>query len=118
MKISNKVIAIANLILGIFYIIAPIIFPIFLFPEVTRFYSDFNITTKPSFTFTYIVLGIVGLMGATNLFFGFKILKSKDNKYIKYGITSAIITFILGSLLIGVAHLPVIFSIYNTTSQF
>lgn len=117
MEIPSRAIAIANLVLGVLYLSISLIIPIFILPSVTQTYSALNIN-KPSFTFTYIILGVVMLMGMINLFFGFKILNKKNDKYLKYGIIFAVVTFFLGSFLTAIASLSVTSSIYNMTSQF
>jgi hypothetical protein len=120
-KLINKLIGIINIFLGVLYIASPLVYQlvnqIFVLPRINQMYADFNINAKPSYTLSYIILGIMVIMGVVSLFLGLSVLKNKDNKYLKYGITMAIIFFVLYGILIGVANLPIIFSIYNLTSQ-
>jgi len=110
-------IAIINLILGVFYLLTPLLFLFFGGKENLYFIPYMKelllAQTYNSFTYIaagYLVVGAIMLMGIINLTFCLKILKHRDkvDKYLKYGIISAIIAFFLGGFYTANVTLPII----------
>jgi len=114
-----KIVGIVNLFLGALEIICPLFALIFTIPRITALYSEFN-AEGPSLVPTYLVLGILILMGIGNLFFGFNLISKseKKDKYFKYALILIIASFLLGGVFSSIASLSVILPIYNLTSQF
>lgn len=114
-----KIVGILNLFLGVLEVVYPLFALIFTLPKLTRLYSDFG-AEMPSFTPTYLILGIVVLIGVGNLFFGFNLISKsgKKDKYFKYALILVIASLLLGGVFYSITSLSVILPIYNLTSQF
>lgn len=113
-----KIVAIIELFLGLLQLTSALAMLLFVIPKLSSVYSDFNVKASP--INSYIALILVLLMGIVNLFFSFKLFaNSKKNKeqYFKYGIISAISTFFLMGVFIGIANFSILSPLYNLTSQ-
>lgn len=114
-----KVVAAINLFLGIIQAIILVVFLVFTLPKLMSLYSEFN-AKQPSYSLTYLGLGIVLLIALASLFTGFKLIsKTKENKdkYFYAGIILIVVTFVLSGLFTGIGSLSAILPIYNLTSK-
>lgn len=115
-----KIVGIIDLLLGVPQLLMAIIFPLSVFPKLSQVYADFNVSSQPNFTSGYVMVVLLLIISVVNLFLGIKgFIKSKQNeKYFKYGIISAVISFFLTGILGEILTTSVILPIYNLTSQF
>lgn len=113
--LKYKIAGAVNLFLGFLQITISLSLLFFTLPKLREFYSEFNVETLP-YGIVYFVLGLVLLMGLTNLLLGFKlILKTGEIKefFFQYSIGLIIISFILCGLLVGFAVSSVLFPLYS-----
>lgn len=115
-----KIIGIVNLLFGASQFLISIIFPLFLFPNLIQTYTDLNVNSEFNLTGGYIVVLLILIIAITSLVIGVKgltVSKEKE-KYLKYGVISAVATFFLTGVLVAILNFSVTSQIYNLTSQF
>lgn len=113
-----KIIGVVNLLFGIFQVVCPLFIIFITLPRLTAMYSEFNVQGA-FLTPTYLILGVVMLIGIGNLFFGFSLVSKseKKEKYFKYALMLIIASFLFGGILFSIASLSTILPIYNLTSH-
>lgn len=114
-----KIVGIINILFGIPQLLISSL-PLFIVPKLSSLYTDFNVKSQQNFISGYIVAILIFAMAMINLFLGVKgFTKSKKKeKYFKYGIISASVTFFLTGILVLVMVSTVILPIYSLTSQY
>lgn len=115
-----KIVGIIDLFFGISQFLISIIFPLSVFPELSKMYADFNVNSQLNFTSGYIVVMFILIIAVTNLFLGVKgfTKTNEKDKYFRYGIISVVVTFFLTGILVAILNFSIISPIYNLTSQF
>lgn len=114
-----KVVGFVNLLLGVLLMIFPLIIAFVILPSLTELYT--KIGTAPSSGSICFSLGAAFLVGAVDLFLGFNLLKGPEEsreRYLKYGVISALVSLILPGVLNATTILQVIYPLYNLSSQF
>lgn len=113
------IIGILDLLFGIPLVLQSLAMSIFTIPKLLALYSDSGIDIATISIRTYISLIIIAILGTINLFFGFKLFSSPTKeKYFKFGLASALISFALFGVLVGSLVLSVILPIYQLTTSF
>lgn len=114
-----KIAGAINLLLGFFQSLTSLSFLFFTLPNMREFYFEFKVET-PNFAMSYLVLGLVLLMGLINLFLGFKlILKTKEvtEKYFHYSVTLIVVSLILSGLYLSFLVGSAVFPLYNLSNS-
>ena len=75
---KNKILGAINLILGLIYFLFTINYLFFVIPRMTDLYQQFS--TKINLTSSYLVIGLLGIMGTVNSVVGYKVFKDKEEK--------------------------------------
>jgi len=114
-----KTVGTINFIFGGLQIIYPLLAIFFTIPKLTELYTEVS-AEMPSFAPTYLALGLNLLLGITNFFLGFKLFSKQEGiqeKYFKFSLTLAIVSFLLMGVFSGIATLSAVLPIYSVTSH-
>ncbi len=115
-----KIVGIIDLILGILQLLFSIVIPLSVFSTLRQLYYAINTHYQMNLMNVYVIVTLILLMAALNLFLGAKGLTGSKEKerYFKYGIISAVTTLFLTGILGSILIFSIISPIYNLTSQF
>jgi len=113
-----KIVGIIDLILGILQLLFSIVIPLSVFSTLRQLYYAINTHYQMNLMNVYVIVTLILLMAALNLFLGAKGLTGSKEKerYFKYGIISAVATLFLTGILGSILISSIISPIYNLGS--
>ena len=114
-----KIVAIINILLGVFQIGNAFSMLLFVIPTLADLYSQFDSAEGPDFAMGYGAVAILLIIGTINLVFAYKLLKekgTKKDKYFMYSVIYLVVTFFISGILSGLMTLAAINPIYNLTN--
>ena len=115
-----KIAGVVNFLLGIGQTTLSAILLIFVLPKLTAIFSQLDVNIQSKLNIAYSALMLILIMGSVNLFFSIKSFKETKDKerYFKYGLLFATMSFFLVGVLMSIANLNIISPMYNLTSRF
>lgn len=113
-------VAVVNLFFGIIQLIFPLIFLLFIIPSLKEIYASFNGAPNTLST-SHLIIAVSLILGSLNIWISIKLFSKstvleKREKYVKYGIISAIISFLTLGLLLGSLSITVMSPMYNLSN--
>ena len=114
-----KIIGITNLFFGLAQLIVSSSFLVFTLPKLNDLYAQFQVV-RPNAWIPYAIGIVVIVAGLINIYLGIKNFQKhkEQEKYFKFGLISAIITFALSGILVSLLTLSVVLPMYNLTESF
>jgi hypothetical protein len=109
---------IVNFFFGIPIFLLALCFALFVLPKLGLLYSEFNANTSGNMSASYLSVFILIAISVVNIFLGLKGFSKTQKKetYFKYGLISAIATFLISGTVIGYMVLSAILPVYSLTS--
>jgi uncharacterized membrane protein len=110
-------VGILNLLLGLFDTVYPAITVFIVIPKLLALYSQSNIDYHSAVTTSYILNGLVFILGLSQLYFAYQLLILKQKKFIKPAVISLVIIFLFGGYLISSSTILLLNSVYKLTTS-
>jgi len=114
-----KIVGIINIFIGISIFLVAFSFVLIVIPKLSVLYTEFGADTPVNISDSYSSIFILFTIAIVNIFFGIKGISNTQNKetYFKYGLITAILTFLLSGIVVRFMIDSAIDPIYNLNSH-
>ncbi len=114
---KHKILGVCQILLGLLQIAVPYAQLTFTGKKILEMYESFG-APPPSYTAVYVLAGLLVAMGVINVIWGLYLLitKNSSDKLFMMSVGYAVMSFIIGGILIAALVMALLYPMYNISS--